>query len=168
MRLFLPFFLLSLPACDLQGDAAKETPEYSGQQASETPERTESTPGAAAPGIDEAISGRGNKKKAGDLELEPTSPEKPQAQSSALPSQVGVMPAPAAAGGASVQNGRELVQAKCSSCHSLEVALAAPRSPAHWAEIMELMTGHGMAASEPEKRLMRNYLETWCLSSAAP
>ncbi len=53
---------------------------------------------------------------------------------------------------------RDLVQQKCSSCHGLDVALSGQRSAAGWAEVIEVMVGHGLVVSAEESRLIQSYL----------
>jgi hypothetical protein len=53
---------------------------------------------------------------------------------------------------------RQLVEAKCSGCHGLDVALAGERSAKDWAEVLEAMVGHGMVATPEELRRMQAYL----------
>jgi len=54
--------------------------------------------------------------------------------------------------------GERLVQAKCSTCHSMEQAVAGVRSEADWASVLDQMIGHGMEASAEELSAMRTYL----------
>ena len=54
--------------------------------------------------------------------------------------------------------GERLVQAKCSTCHSLEQAVAGARSETEWASVLDQMVGHGMEASAEELSAMRTYL----------
>ena len=175
MRLFLPFLLLALPACNQESGTGTEQAslEYNRQQgrdaaaepARAAKEAATSRPGNGAPGaarpLDKEAGGTDDDEAAGRPEPGArTSGSGPQ-----LPAKVAA--AAAAPGDASITRGRELVQTKCSTCHSLEIALA-PRSAANWAEIVEVMTGHGMVASAAERRLMQNHLQTCCLSGGAP
>ena len=75
--------------------------------------------------------------------------------------------APAAQAASASLAGRELVQQKCSTCHALEVALDTRRSPAAWAEVIDIMIGHGMSATDAERRLIQRYLEAKHSSSTA-
>lgn len=75
-------------------------------------------------------------------------PERTQKAAEAVP-----VRAPAAA-----LPGERLVQAKCSTCHSLEQAVAGMRSEAEWASVLDQMIGHGMEASAEELSAMRTYL----------
>ncbi len=54
--------------------------------------------------------------------------------------------------------GRKLVQQKCSSCHGLDVALSGQRNAAGWAEVIDVMVGHGLVVSAEETRLIQSYL----------
>lgn len=174
MRLLLPFVLLALPACNSGSDTANEqaSREYNEQRIGKTaaePSRSAGEAAAYGGGGVPAGAARPLGSEAGEIGVAGdegrAGPAKPDAQTSSSTAQ---LVAPAAPAGAVSRNGRELVQTKCSTCHSLDVALAASRSPAGWAEILEVMTGHGMIASEAERRLMKTHLETCCLSSAAP
>lgn len=163
MRLIIPLLLLALSACDRDsapsnGQAALErreqpaavTPKLPAEEAAGTPDTPHET---AAPA-------------AGEAEQPLTAPAAPvparqaEAQAPRLAPHSGATAAPAAQAASSVERGRALVEAKCSTCHSLEVALAQPRSAAEWAEMVDVMIGHGMDASAAERRLMLDYLET--------
>ncbi len=65
--------------------------------------------------------------------------------------------APASAPAAALP-GERLVQVKCSTCHSLEQAVAGVRSETEWASVLDQMIGHGMEASADELSVMRTYL----------
>ena len=67
-------------------------------------------------------------------------------------------PAPIEAAATDARLAHALVQKKCSTCHTLEVALSGRRNAAQWAEILEAMVGHGMVATDPELRAMQDYL----------
>lgn len=166
VRLFL-LFLLVLPSCSSESDGANEqvSLEHDKQQISEsavTAERTAKEAAAADVGVVAPTSALRIGREAEDVDVGVTrrSLQKLEVQTSGSAPKAHA--APAAPGGASLRSGRELVQMKCSTCHGLEVALAAPRSAANWTELVEVMAGHGMVASEAERRLMQKYLETCC------
>ncbi len=54
--------------------------------------------------------------------------------------------------------GQLLVEQKCSTCHGIDVALSGKRDREGWAEVLEIMTGHGMVATPEERRQMHDYL----------
>ena len=66
--------------------------------------------------------------------------------------------AAAADAGADARLAHGLVQRKCSTCHSLDVALSGRRNAAQWGEVLEMMVGHGMVATDAELRTMQDYL----------
>lgn len=173
MRLFLPFLLLALPACNQESGRGNEQAslEYNRQQgrdAAAEPARAAREAAALPPGAGAPGAARPIEKVAGGIgQDEGAARAEPDARTASSVPQLPEKIAAAAPVEASSRSGRELVQMKCSTCHSLEIALA-PRSAANWAEIMELMTGHGMVASAAERRLMQNHLQTCCLSGGAP
>ena len=66
--------------------------------------------------------------------------------------------AAASASGAEAHPARALIQRKCSTCHTLEVALSGRRNAVQWGETLEIMVGHGMVATKEELRAMQDYL----------
>ena len=172
MRLYLTIFFVGLWACSPDRDAANEEValERNGQQIREmaskegqaAEEGAAPAPGNAAPGT-----GRTSEIEADSLDATRAPPKESGAQGSSPGAQVREVAAPAAPA-AAASSAQELVRMKCSTCHSLEVALAAPRSAKNWAEMVEAMTGHGMVVSETERRTIQNYLETCCSSASAP
>lgn len=63
-----------------------------------------------------------------------------------------------AASTAETASAAALVQRKCSGCHTLQVATSGRRTAAQWGEVLELMVGHGMQATDEELRIMQAHL----------
>ena len=170
MRLFLSILLLVSPACSPQSDPENEqvTLEQNKQQIREEALEAGRTARGTAPAAENVAQGTPRSVESEVDDAGRKGPQKPEDQTATVGPQVPGPTAPAAPAAAPSLSGRELVQTKCSTCHSLQVALAAPRSAANWAEMVEAMTGHGMVVTQAERRLIQNHLESCCLSSAAP
>jgi cytochrome c5 len=173
VRLLLPLSALSLAACNLDRDAAKE---HVTREDEQQIRRTDMSGGfsaePAASGAEKVAVSKeepvNSMAEEGTQKVGHAYPQRAEAHSSTMAHPPYVVAAPPAPARASFQEGRELVQVKCTTCHTLEVALVPQRSAAGWAEMVELMVGHGMVASDAERRSMQDYLAVCCLRRPAP
>jgi cytochrome c5 len=168
VRLLFSLFALGLAACSVDEDATNEHVTLKNEQKinrTATIGGLSAEPAAAGAEKITASPEQLNEtvEEKATLDLRHVAPQLPVAQSSGAENTLRGRAAPVVLGEASLQDGRELVQIKCTTCHSLEIARVPQRNVKAWAEMVELMIGHGMVASDTERRLMQNYLGVCCL-----
>ena len=84
-------------------------------------------------------------------------PTRARAPAAAAPPRASAQPA-AAVSGEQLEQGRQLTETFCTSCHGLETETAAGKSPEGWKETVEAMIGMGAEANDAQSRIIIEYL----------